>query len=396
MASIRVLDEGSSHQRYQVNYEVKILNGRRTRKSHTFPVGTPKKEVLAYKRKVEEEYANAAGIEGANYNMTVNKFYPLFMEHCERQLSPSTVKSYTQACQSSTIGILKELGEVKLRELNTVRIQTYITSISKMKNVKGKDFTPKTIINQLYVISAMIEYAQKIGIVERKPNPCQFVEAPRRIQKEVEVYTREESRAILKTLADEGDLMLYFAVTMALVCGLRRSEIAGLKVQDFDLNNNILKVSRARVFAIEGDIDKETKTKSGRRTIVVAPNVTALVRKVILYKKECKLEYGTAYQHSDYLYVEPDGSPLAVSTISGHWQRWLEKHKEFKHVSFHGLRHSFCSMLLSYGIDPRALADLMGHSNAMISLNIYAHSYLETKQSYVNMLNDALYSASNE
>ena len=60
------------------------------------------------------------------------------------------------------------------------------------------------------------------------------------------------------------------------------------------------------------------------------------------------------------------------------------------------LRHSFSSMLLSYGIDPRALADMMGHSNAMISLNIYAHSYLETKQSYVNMLNDALYSASNE
>lgn len=59
------------------------------------------------------------------------------------------------------------------------------------------------------------------------------------------------------------------------------------------------------------------------------------------------------------------------------------------------LRHTYCSLMLTYGIDARTLADLIAHSSASISLNVYSHSYMETKQSYVNTLNDALYVSAN-
>ncbi|MCR5767044.1 MAG: site-specific integrase [Lachnospiraceae bacterium] len=240
----------------------------------------------------------------------------------------------------------------------------------------------------------MIEYAMKLGYIERKPNPCQYVDTPQRVQKEVEVYTAEEIKKILQTMEKEDDIMLYFAVSMAAACELRRSEISGLKLQDFDFKENQLKISRARVYADEGDVDKETKTRSGRRSIVIPAQITEIVKQIKRYKMSNRVKYGHDYIETDYLYVAANGAPLSVSSISGHWARWLEKHTEFKHVSFHGLRHTYCSLMLSYGIDPRALADQMGHSNPAISLNIYAHSYTESKIGYVNKLNEALYSAS--
>ena len=54
MASIRIIDEGTKKQRYQVNYEQKLNDkGYRKRRSKTFPIGTPLKEVKAFQRKVE-------------------------------------------------------------------------------------------------------------------------------------------------------------------------------------------------------------------------------------------------------------------------------------------------------------------------------------------------------
>ena len=96
---------------------------------------------------------------------------------------------------------------------------------------------------------------------------------------------------------------------------------------------------------------------------------------------------------SDYLYVDEFGRNLHVSTTTNRWLKWRQKHPEIKKISFHALRHTYCSLMLTYGIDPRTLADLMGHSTPIISLNTYSHSYMETKQTYVNSLNDALYAS---
>ena len=141
------------------------------------------------------------------------------------------------------------------------------------------------------------------------------------------------------------------------------------------------------------DIEKETKTKSGKRTIVIPAGVLETVRKVQKYKMKCRTKHPEKYHESDYLYVDEFGRNLHVSTTTNRWLKWRQKHPEIKKISFHALRHTYCSLMLTYGIDPRTLADLMGHSSAIISLNTYAHAYTETKQTYVKSLNDALYAS---
>ena len=121
--------------------------------------------------------------------------------------------------------------------------------------------------------------------------------------------------------------------------------------------------------------------------------ISDVVHKVTKYKLRCKNRSNGTYQDSDYLYVDEEGNLLHVSTITNRWCKWLKKHSEVQNLNFHALRHTYCSLMLSYDIDPRALADLMGHANPIISLNTYSHSYMETKLGYVQTLNKALYAS---
>ena len=127
MASVTILDKGTKKQRYKVTYEQKIYNSAvRKRKSKTFPVGTQMKEIKAFMRKVETEYAMASGVELEYYDITLEEFIPYFIEHMEAQLSPSTIRTNLQAINSKEIGIRKFFGDKKMRLIKTLDVQNYV------------------------------------------------------------------------------------------------------------------------------------------------------------------------------------------------------------------------------------------------------------------------------
>ncbi|WP_180372959.1 tyrosine-type recombinase/integrase, partial [Oenococcus oeni] len=49
------------------------------------------------------------------------------------------------------------------------------------------------------------------------------------------------------------------------------------------------------------------------------------------------------------------------------------KHIEAKNVTFHALRHSNASYLLSKGVSIQYVSERLGHSNVGITENVYSH-----------------------
>ena len=47
--------------------------------------------------------------------------------------------------------------------------------------------------------------------------------------------------------------------------------------------------------------------------------------------------------------------------------------------NFHALRHTFATRAIECGMDIKTLSEIMGHKNASITLNRYAHSMMDTK-----------------
>ena len=75
------------------------------------------------------------------------------------------------------------------------------------------------------------------------------------------------------------------------------------------------------------------------------------------------------------------------------YQRTFElllKKLNISHKGFHSLRHTFATRAIECDIDVKTLAELLGHKNATITLNRYAHSLLEHKVDMMNRLGKLL------
>ena len=64
----------------------------------------------------------------------------------------------------------------------------------------------------------------------------------------------------------------------------------------------------------------------------------------------------------------------------------ISKKAGVRKLNFHALRHTFATRALECGMDIKTLSELMGHKNATITLNRYAHSMMDTKIAAMNKL----------
>ena len=79
--------------------------------------------------------------------------------------------------------------------------------------------------------------------------------------------------------------------------------------------------------------------------------------------------------------------PLYPHTIA-HILTKLEAKYGFKHVSCHGLRHTYCSLLLSQNVPIQTVSKYMGHSDSTVTLEVYSHFIPDTQEKVVFALNN--------
>lgn len=70
----------------------------------------------------------------------------------------------------------------------------------------------------------------------------------------------------------------------------------------------------------------------------------------------------------------------------GTWLKNLEGQYGFKHVSAHGLRHTYCSILLSQNVPIQTVSKYMGHSDSTVTLQVYSHFISDTQEKVLTAL----------
>lgn len=257
-------------------------------------------------------------------------------------------------------------GNLSVSQISQKQIQEFICQ--KM----SEQLSTSYIHTMLIVLKCVLKFARcQKYITDDLPD----YQVPK-IHTSREIFTFQEWMILKQYLESQTD-DFSFGLLLCMYTGLRIGELSGLKWDDFDLENNQILIRRT-VYRIKNNeynpknsLNKTVlhisspKTETSRRNIPL-PNF--LTEKVPDYLKA----------NGVFLLTGTDQC-MEPRNIQRRYRRILEK-CSLRYLSFHSLRHSFATLALQKGFDYRTLSEILGHSSASITLNIYVHSSIEQKR----------------
>jgi integrase len=162
---------------------------------------------------------------------------------------------------------------------------------------------------------------------------------------------------------------------MAVLTGLRRGEITGLRWADVDLAARKVVVRRNRV-TVNGQVQEQNapKTKAGLRTVALSEFAVGTLLAWQLRQAQEAEAAADAWQTDGHVFTMDDGRPLDPAYITRLFQKLRKGHRaELPYIKFHGLRHCAASLMLASGADIAVVSKLLGHSSISITADVYGH-----------------------
>ena len=268
-----------------------------------------------------------------------------------------------------TLHILPELGDIEVGLLGKREIQDFLTRKRRGGNIRSGEQLSATSTNlMLTVLNLAFEYGCDMELIDR--NPCERLRRVPEDAKKVEAFTKEEQRKLERIIAVEGDPR-HIGILLCLYTGLRIGELLGLTWEDVDLTRGLLQINKT----VYRERDNEgvwqmcvdtPKTRSSTRAIPLPTYITKMLKSAKMGAK------------SAYVVENKKGERMAIRSYQYIFEKLTER-AGIRRLNFHALRHTFATRALECGMDIKTLSEIMGHQNASITLNSYAHSMMETK-----------------
>jgi integrase len=285
-----------------------------------------------------------------------------------RGLKPATVRCYAD---QMAYYVLPHLGHVRLRDLTAGDVTRLYAELRENGRRKGPGGLSESSLTKAHVaLSKCLGDAVDEGLLARSP----MVRLPKRVRpsqqrrEEMQVWSAEEMRRFLDHAEDDR---LYGLFRLVLATGLRRSEAAGLRWEDVDLDAGRLSVRRGRV-SVGYAVEEGTPKANRARTIGLGPETVAAVRNHRRRQLEERMAWGEAWVDSGLVFTREDGTPLHPQTLRWHLRR-LAREAGVPVIRFHDLRHCAATHALAGGVPVKVVSEMLGHASTGITEDVYAH-----------------------
>lgn len=281
--------------------------------------------------------------------LTVTQHLTAWLEHKERSVRASTLKTYRRDAQH----LQAHLGQVRLSRLTSRDVEAAVAAIAR-KHPAQADKCRRT-------LKQALKQAVRWELLTR--NPAEHVEP---------VKQRETIRAVLTpaqivVLLDAMRGLTYYPlVSLAIHSGLRMGELLALRWRD--VGRDELRVTRT---LSEGSATgfAPPKTKAGRRRVPVAPEVLTLLgaprgRDELVFRTGA----GTPMKPRAVKRALDAGVAKAnkgLAAVAGAEELGIERLPDLR---FHDLRRTYATLLARAGQHPRVIQHLLGQSSQAVWL----------------------------
>ena len=273
-----------------------------------------------------------------------------------KPLKPSTEYSYKAQI---SLYIKPHIGGMKLQAVTSMTISDLYATLCETQARRTVEYTG-TILKMAFK-HAMIVYR----LIET--NPAEHVPIPRPKHVAERTWDQEELRKVTVVLSThpEGALYWLFAAT-----GCRRGEGLGLRWKDIDFKGKTVSFIENRTVVGGKIITGTLKEGKGKQVALDDATLYALTlhHKRMLEKKIASRRWAD----SGLVFTNANGGGLDPSKIYTTW-RAICKKAGVEYLKPHGLRHTHATWLLEEGVSPHVVAERLGHSSPVVTMNTYAH-----------------------
>lgn len=370
-------------------------------------VGT-KEDARKVRNQIRLEYESGLKVE--NSDLTFGGFSASF--HESRVLSGEIGRTRLNSERQQLDTLNKYLGNTRLADIDPQMIDSLYLAIKRDKVEQRGKFSGTT-MNQIHgLLKRIMQRAVIYNLIPR--NPCEYVKAPKKDEPERRSLSAHEGALLLSCIdaaefkacvdmtekearqTERGNLFgreylrglcligYTLAVRIGLATGMRRGEVFALCWGAVDLDRFSIVVRQS--LTVYGEL-KPPKSKAGIRAIAIDATTMAHLRKWKQRQAAELLKIGIRQDDETPVCCSGKGSFLTLYNFD-RWWRGFRSEYGFDDLKFHELRHTQATQLLANGVDIKVVQTRLGHSNASLTLNWYAHAIPENDQKAAELVGE--------
>lgn len=233
-------------------------------------------------------------------------------------------------------------------------------------------------------VKSMINFAYDEEIIEYivKPKRSAEIKKPKSSD-DIEVWSGKEFKLFIDAVDNELLKTIFYVLAY---CGLRKSEMRGLKFKNINYVNHQILIRTQLKSGRKGD--ESLKTLASKRNV----DVPEMVMKRLEALRDERFMTGISEEKlgEEYVFVDKKGNVIPAETLRRKYKRYVER-AGIRYLPLHALRHYFGTYLSSHGTSVALTQRQMGHSrNDTTVLKHYVSVTEEERRKYIEMMDKSI------
>lgn len=374
--------------RYSARYV--SSNGKRIEKYFNTP--NEAKQWLEDKR-YEERHGITPITTNPHNNITVDMWFNEWFENIIFDLSPNTRRNYKERFDMNIQPVIGKMNITDVKPMHCKKV---------LKQMDDK-YAGSTIRQTYITMGTMFKAALMNDIITKHPMDGVQYSKPIRAVDDIKYFTVEEQRIFLETAKLSHNYNQY---AFMLETGIRIGELIGLTWDNIDWKKRTLSITKTLEYRYKQKCWRAgpPKTQTSYRTIPLTERayniLMELYDKRTTRKESALLNQTLEYtdrktgKHAklimrDLVFINwRTGEPTKNSSYDTHMYKLCDT-AGIRRFSTHALRHSFATRAIEYGVQPKFLQKLLGHSSIKTTMDRYVHVSTESLNNAIQIFEES-------
>lgn len=273
--------------------------------------------------------------------------------------------------------IVKYFGNTKLKEIRKSDYQRFINEYSRgdYNEATGeyKERSKETVSKTNSYIRAAVQSAIDDQIIYSNFTNNVVLSGKKSKSGDLKFLELSDLSKLKQAVLDEATFtsVSKYIILTGILTGARFSEILALTWDDIDFESNTISISKSWDYTYTHTF-KPTKTESSVRTININQELADALNQLKSQQNAYQLKSG--WRNRQNLIFINNRREVPSSAAVNKMLRNLQKELHIlSPITFHGLRHTHASYLISKNIDIFYISKRLGHKNVLVTQRVYAH-----------------------